>query len=105
MFTKAVLEDTIRALKLVSTISIVKKTMKPKIMKFRQTLFWDVNPKTIDAEKNARYIIERVLEFGDPKEVSWVLRYYPKSTIKKVINLPRVQLSSKSKALWLLMLK
>ncbi|OGZ63070.1 MAG: hypothetical protein A3C58_00845 [Candidatus Staskawiczbacteria bacterium RIFCSPHIGHO2_02_FULL_34_10] len=79
--------------------------MKPKIMKFRQTLFWDVNPKSIDAKKNARYIIERVLEFGDPREVGWVLNYYPKRTVKKVMNLPRVQLSPKSKALWSLMLK
>jgi len=74
-------------------------------MKFRQALFWDVNPKNIDVKKNARYIIERVLEFGDPGEVGWVLRYYPKSTIKKVIHLPRVQLSPKSKALWSLILK
>lgn len=74
-------------------------------MKFRQTLFWDVDPQNIDVKKNARYIIERVLEFGDPSEVGWVLRYYPKSTIKKVMQLPRVQLSPKSKALWSLILK
>ncbi len=82
----------------------MKKAIK-KHMKFRQTLFWDVNPKNIDVKKNARYIIERVLEFGEPGEVAWVLRYYPKRTIKKVINLPRVQLSPKSKALWSLILK
>lgn len=81
------------------------KQAKPPIMKFRQTLFWDTNPKNIDPQKNARYIIERVLEFGEPGEVGWVLKYYPKSTIKKVMNLPRVQLSPKSKALWSLVLK
>ncbi len=81
----------------------MKQAIKP--MKFRQTLFWDVNPKNIDVKKNARYIIERVLEFGEPGEVGWVLRYYPKHTIKKVIGLPRVQLSPKSKALWSLILK
>lgn len=74
-------------------------------MKFRQTLFWDVNPKNIDTKKNARYIIERILEFGDISEVSWVLKYYPKSVIKKVMRLPRVQLSDKSKALWSLLIK
>lgn len=83
----------------------LRKTAKKPIMKFRQSLFWDVNPKNIDAKKNARYIIERVLEFGDPGEVGWVLRYYPKRSIRKVINLPRVQLSAKSKALWSLMVK
>lgn len=74
-------------------------------MKFRQTLFWDVNPKNIDTKKNARYVIERILEFGNTAEVAWVLKYYPKSVIKKVIRLPRVQLSDKSKALWSLILK
>ncbi|KKQ21277.1 MAG: hypothetical protein US35_C0027G0008 [Parcubacteria group bacterium GW2011_GWA2_37_10] len=74
-------------------------------MKFRQTLFWDVNPKNIDPQKNARYIIERILEFGNTDEVGWVLKYYPKSVIKKVMRLPRVQLSDKSKALWSLLLK
>ena len=74
-------------------------------MKFRQTLFWDVNPKNIDTKKNARYIIERILEFGNTSEVSWVLKYYPKNVIKKVMRLPRVQLSDKSKALWSLLIK
>ncbi len=78
--------------------------MNTKI-KFRQTLFWDVNPKNIDTKKNARYIIERILEFGDTNEVGWVLRHYPKNVIKKVMRLPRVQLSDKSKALWSLLIK
>ncbi len=74
-------------------------------MKFRQALFWDTNPKKIDVKKNARYIIERTLEFGRLNEVGWVFRHYPKSMIKKTLGLPRVQVSGKSKALWSLMVK
>ena len=74
-------------------------------MKFRPALFWDTNPKKIDPKKNARYIIERVLEFGHPNEVGWVFKYYPKSMIRKILNLPRVQLNPRSKALWSLMVK
>jgi hypothetical protein len=74
-------------------------------MKFRQTLFWDTNPKNIDPKKNARYIIERVLELGELKEVGWIFKRYPKGDIKKVMSLPRVQLSDKSKALWSLLVK
>ena len=74
-------------------------------MKFRQALFWDTDPKNIDTKKNARYIIERVLEFGRDNEVHWVFKQYSKRAIKKIINLPRVQLSSRSKALWSLLLK
>ncbi|MBU2578728.1 hypothetical protein KKA09_01255 [Patescibacteria group bacterium] len=79
--------------------------MKQKNMKFRQTLFWDTDPKNIDPKKNARYIIERILDFGNINEVSWLLKYYPKTVIKKVMCLPRVQLSDKSKALWSLLIK
>ena len=74
-------------------------------MEFRQSLFWDTNPKNIDPQKHARYIIERVLEFGRLDEIGWVFRQYPRHVIKEVIKLPRVQLSPKSKALWSLFLK
>jgi hypothetical protein len=74
-------------------------------MKFRQALFWDTDPRKIDVKKHARYIIERVLEFGWPNEVGWIFKNYQKRTIKKVLGLPRVQLSPKSKALWSLMVK
>lgn len=74
-------------------------------MKFRPALFWDTNPKKIDPKKNARYIIERILEFGRGDEVGWLFRSYSKSAIKKVMRLPRVQLSRKSKALWSLLIK
>lgn len=72
-------------------------------MKFRQSLFWDVDPRAIDPEKHARYIIERVLELGEPSEARWLFNRYSKNEIKKVMNLPRAQISSKSKALWSLL--
>jgi hypothetical protein len=80
-----------------------KQGEKP-VMEFRQSLFWDVDPKTIDPEKNARYVIERVLEFGRPDETRWLFAYYPKETIKKVMALPRAQIGLRSKALWSLLL-
>ena len=73
-------------------------------MKFRESLFWDTNPDNIDIRKNARYIIERVLDFGMLEEVSWLFKTYPKEEIKKVMDLPRSQVTDKSKALWNLIL-
>ena len=55
-----------------------------KIMKMRQTLFWDTNPKNIDVKKNAQYIIERVADFGNDKEVKWIFNFYNKKLLKKV---------------------
>ena len=74
-------------------------------MKFRQSLFWDVDPTTIDEEKNARYIIERILDLGDSQEISWMFKRYPREKIASVFRLPRSQVDPKSRALWDLILK
>ena len=74
-------------------------------MKFRQTLFWDVDPKTIDEEKHARYIIERMLTFGTKDEIEWMFKRYSRSKITEVLRLPRSQVDRKSRALWDLVLK
>ena len=73
-------------------------------MKFRQTLFWDVDPAKIDTKKNAQYVIERILDFGNDREVRWMLENYNKSTLKKIIANSR-SLTPQSKSLWTLMLK
>lgn len=73
-------------------------------MKFRQSLFWDVDPETIDQRKNAHYIIERVLDFGNDEEVRWLWQTYSKSLIKEVVEHSRV-LHEKSKSLWSLLIQ
>ena len=73
-------------------------------MEFRQSLFWDVDRKTINIDKNAEYIIERILDFGNDKEVKWVWNNYNKETIKKVIKESR-SLREESKKLWRLILE
>jgi hypothetical protein len=74
-------------------------------MEFRSPLFWDTDPARIDPAKHARYIIERVLELGESKDVRWLFREYPREEIERVLDLPRVQLSRKSKTLWSLILR
>lgn len=73
-------------------------------MKFRQSLFWDTNPALIDTEKNAQYIIERVLDFGRDDEVKWLWNFYDKNLLREVLAKSR-SLNPKTKALWTLLLK
>lgn len=68
-------------------------------MEFRQTLFWDVDPKTIDPDTHARYIIERILDFGHDDEVRWMAKQYPASLIRDVVKKSRV-LHAPSRVLW-----
>lgn len=72
-------------------------------MRFRQSLFWDVNPKNIDPKRHKRYIIERILDFGNDDEVRWMWHYYSKRLIRDVVKHSRV-LHSKTKSLWTLLL-
>lgn len=71
-------------------------------MKFRQALFWDTDPKKLDLHKHAKYIIERIMDFGNDNEVRWMRRQYPKSLLAEVVNNSRVLLSN-SKTLWTLL--
>ncbi len=65
----------------------------------RRSLFWDVDPATLDAETHARYIIERILDFGTDEEVRWMYRQYPHATIRDVVEHSRV-LRPETKPLW-----
>ncbi len=72
-------------------------------MRFRQTLFWDTDPKKINSKKHARYIIERVLDLGNDEEIKWVWHKYSHKLIEDVVKKSRA-LHSKSKSFWFLYL-
>ena len=76
-----------------------KKTRRKEKFKFRRSLFWDADPRAIDPQLHARYIIERILDFGDLDEVRWVVQTYPHRLIKETVARSRV-LHEKSKSLW-----
>lgn len=50
--------------------------------KFDAGLFWDVNISAIDWEKNARWIIARVLSRGDLPDFYELVRFYGLNRIK-----------------------
>ena len=73
-----------------------------KPIEFRQSLFWDVDPTTIDPKKHAHYIIERILDFGNDREIQWLMNHYPSKLIGEVVKTSRT-LHAKSRALWSLL--
>ncbi|OGZ08627.1 MAG: hypothetical protein A3C93_01275 [Candidatus Lloydbacteria bacterium RIFCSPHIGHO2_02_FULL_54_17] len=86
-----------------------KKNNKSKKMgvapiKFRQSLFWDVNPKTIDLKKHAPYLVERVVELGNDREANWLYHYYPHPLLRRIVKNSRA-LHPSSRALWNELLK
>jgi hypothetical protein len=75
-----------------------------KVIPFRQSLFWDVDPKTIDVRKHAVYIIERIMDFGNDREVRWMWHRYSQSLLRKVAKSSRV-LQPQSRVFWQLLTK
>lgn len=62
-------------------------------------LFWDTDPKNIDLKKNARYVIEKVLELGGLDAIRWVQRLYPTRLIIETLEASR-KITPKSRNFW-----
>lgn len=62
-------------------------------------LFWDVDPAGLDPERYPRYVIERVLEYGDEDAVRWLRSEYADEAIIDVVCTSR-RLSAKTVAFW-----
>ena len=66
----------------------------------KTSLFWDTDINTIDMVKNKRYVIERILKFGDFDDYIWMCNAYSTGDIKSVILEERVDLDPKSINFW-----
>lgn len=76
------------------------RTATKKAMRFRPSLFWDVNPKSIDPKKHGVYIAERIMDFGNDREARWLLETYPPRFLKQIARRSRV-LHAETRALWI----
>ncbi|NYE58571.1 DUF6922 domain-containing protein [Carboxydothermus ferrireducens] len=61
--------------------------------------FWDVELCDLNIEKHKRFIIERILNFGDHRALKWVLSNYDEATIKEVVQNSR-NLTPKTARFW-----
>jgi hypothetical protein len=56
--------------------------MQKEPPKLSKTLFWDVDFEQIDYDRRARYVIERVVMYGNWDEWQEIKRYYGLEKIK-----------------------
>lgn len=52
---------------------------------FNRYIFWDVNPEELDWQKNAQFIIERVLMRGFTRDIETIFSVYSKEQIKSAV--------------------
>lgn len=63
----------------------------------KKSLFWDVN--TLDPVKNKKFIIERILNYGDEVDFCWAKETYGDKKIKEALLKSRA-LDKKSLSFW-----
>lgn len=62
------------------------KTTETVLYGLSKTLFWDVDLTDLDAKKNARFIVERVLTRGTWNEFKLTLKFYGKAQVAKLAS-------------------
>jgi hypothetical protein len=60
--------------------------IEKSILGLSKALFWDVNPKKIDPQKHAAYIIERAITLGTMDDFITIKNFYGKSKIKRIVK-------------------
>ena len=63
--------------------------------------FWDIDPASLDVSEYPRYVIERLLEYGDLPSVRWMESRFSREEIVEVLKKSR-RLSAFSANFWAL---
>ena len=64
-----------------------------------QRHFWDTDKKSVDLRSHHAYIIRRIMDYGDLKDVRWMLATYSSEEIIGVLKKSR-GISRKSGSFW-----
>ena len=65
-----------------------KKNDKKSLPSFLQPTLWSFKVKDLDLKRDKRYIITQILNYGNKRDVSWLLSHYSDKDIKKVLRKP-----------------
>lgn len=57
-----------------------------KIPQQIRVLFWDTNPENLEYKKHKKYIIERILEYGDLSADVWLNSIYSEKDIIETVK-------------------
>ncbi len=75
----------------------------PSLPEEMYRFFWDTNPASIQLQKHANYIIDRILHYGDIPSWKWLLSVYERENIQDRVLMSK-QLSKKDTTFFSLML-
>lgn len=61
--------------------------------------FWEVDVKKMNPKQYPKYVIGRILEYGRPDAVQWVIKTFDKKLIKQTIK-KNTEMSRKTAEFW-----
>jgi len=56
----------------------------------KKSLFWDIDIERLSFENDWFFIIERILEFGDIDDLSWMKKTFKKEQIRDTVHKSRI---------------
>ncbi|MFN3421109.1 MAG: DUF6922 domain-containing protein [Armatimonadota bacterium] len=65
--------------------------------------FWDTEPEKLNLRRHSKFIIERILEFGDEFAIRWLRQTFGDEAIKEVVCQSR-RISKRTANFWRLIL-
>ena len=74
-----------------------------KLPKFLKQYFWDVDFEKLDYTKYPKYVIIRILEYGNEKAISWMKNIFSRRDIVDALISTR-ELTEKSANFWAVVL-
>ena len=78
--------------------------MAKKLPEFLRKYFWDVDFDKLDMNVYQKYIIARILEYGDKTAINWLRKNFSNTLIVNTLKMSR-ELTAKSANFWAFMLK
>lgn len=63
----------------------MKQEKNAQLPEYLRSYFWDVNFEDLEIKKHTFFVVKRVLDRGNLRDVRWLIKTYGKSSIKAVI--------------------
>lgn len=89
--TLGLLERWAAALGLRASVTFrpARAALAPRVPRSLYRYFWDTDPRTIDPPTHARYVVERLLEYGNLSALGWLRTAYPKPILRRTARTSR----------------
>jgi len=67
-----------------------------------RVLLWDVEPDTVDLDRHADYLMERIMGRGSWEAMRWLRRTYPREKVADFVRRRGSHLAPRDEAYWAL---